>query len=55
MVGVLEAGKDRSDDPKILTPGLCGTLSGDPEYDWKFLTTPQVENIFHTIIVALRP
>jgi choline dehydrogenase len=41
-VGVLEAGRDRSDDPKILTPGFCGTLSGDPEYDWKFMTTPQV-------------
>lgn len=41
-VAVLEAGKDRSDDPKILTPGLCGTLSGDPEYDWRFMTTPQV-------------
>jgi choline dehydrogenase-like flavoprotein len=45
-VCVLEAGKDRSDDPRILTPGLCGTLSGDPEYDWKFLTTPQVGNNF---------
>jgi choline dehydrogenase-like flavoprotein len=41
-VGVLEAGIDRSDGPKILTPGLCGSLAGDPDYDWKFMTTPQV-------------
>ncbi|KAH8820710.1 aryl-alcohol dehydrogenase [Xylogone sp. PMI_703] len=40
-VGVLEAGKDRSNDPRILTPGLCGTLCGDPDYGWKFVTTPQ--------------
>ncbi|KAF4216039.1 hypothetical protein CNMCM8980_003042 [Aspergillus fumigatiaffinis] len=37
-IGILEAGQPHLTDPKILTPGLCGTLSGDPEYDWKFKT-----------------
>jgi choline dehydrogenase-like flavoprotein len=41
-IGILEAGQPHLNDSKILTPGLCGTLSGDPEYDWKFMTTPQV-------------
>jgi hypothetical protein len=38
----MEAGQPHLTDPKILTPGLCGTLSGDPEYDWKVKTVPQV-------------
>jgi hypothetical protein len=44
-VSVIEAERDCSDDPKILTPGFCGTLSGDPDYDWKFMTTPQVRSL----------
>lgn len=39
---VLEAGADRSSDPKILTPGLAGYLYDDPKYDWEFMTVPQV-------------
>lgn len=39
---VLEAGADRSLDPKILTPGRAQTLYDDPKYDWKFMTVPQV-------------
>jgi hypothetical protein len=52
-VGVLQAGKDRSGDPWILIPGLCGTLSGDPGYDWKFMTTPQVRHIHPMVVVLL--
>ena len=41
-VGVLEAGIDRTDDPKVLTPGLAPTMWDDPDYDWIFQTVPQV-------------
>ncbi|KUJ09211.1 alcohol oxidase [Mollisia scopiformis] len=48
---VLEAGADHSSDPKILTPGLAGTLYDDPKYDWEFKTVPQKElrgrRVFH--------
>ncbi|KAF8859794.1 alcohol oxidase [Acephala macrosclerotiorum] len=40
---VLEAGADRSSDPKILTPGPAGYLYDDPKYDWEFMTVPQKE------------
>ncbi|MCJ1269005.1 hypothetical protein MMC22_008893 [Lobaria immixta] len=40
-VGVIEAGLDRSTDPKVLTPGLATSLWDDPDYDWLFKTTPQ--------------
>jgi choline dehydrogenase-like flavoprotein len=43
-VGVLEAGVDRSTDPKVLTPGLASSLWDDPTYDWLFKTTPQVRS-----------
>ncbi|ESZ92043.1 aryl-alcohol dehydrogenase [Sclerotinia borealis F-4128] len=39
---VIEAGANLVDDPKILTPGLVGTLYDDPMYDWEFKTVPQV-------------
>lgn len=42
IVGVIEAGHDRSTDPKVLTPGLASFTWGDPNYDWDFKTTPQV-------------
>ena len=41
-VGVIEAGVDRSTDPKVLTPGLANSLWEDPDYAWLFRTTPQV-------------
>ena len=40
-VGVIEAGLDRTDDPKVLTPGFTPTMWGDPDYDWIFNTVPQ--------------
>lgn len=42
IVGVIEAGLDRSTDPKVLTPGFARALWEDPTYDWIFKTTPQV-------------
>lgn len=39
---VIEAGANRKGDPKIDTPGLMTTLYDDPEYDWMFMTVPQV-------------
>ena len=41
-VGVLEAGLDRTQDPKVLTPGFAPSMWGDPEYDWVFKTVPQI-------------
>ncbi len=40
-VGVIEAGLDRTDDPKVLTPGFTPTMWNDPDYDWIFDTVPQ--------------
>ncbi|KAI4198150.1 MAG: hypothetical protein LQ348_002076, partial [Seirophora lacunosa] len=40
-VGVIEAGVDRSNDPKVLTPGLAATMWGDENYDWIYKTVPQ--------------
>ncbi|KAJ4350509.1 uncharacterized protein N0V89_009130 [Didymosphaeria variabile] len=39
---LIEAGKHRYGDPKIDTVGMLSTLYGDPEYDWDFMTEPQV-------------
>lgn len=39
---VIEAGGDKSKDPSVLTPGLMGALYGKDEYDWNFLSVPQV-------------
>lgn len=39
---VNEAGLDRGDDPKVLTPGFTPTMWDDPDYDWIFETVPQI-------------
>lgn len=39
---VVEAGGDKSKDPFVTTPGLMGALYGKDEYDWNFLSVPQV-------------
>lgn len=41
-VGVLEAGLDRTQDPKVLTPGFAPSMWDDPDYDWIFKTVPQI-------------
>lgn len=40
-VGVIEAGIDRTGDPRVLTPGLVVSMWDDPDYDWIFKTIPQ--------------
>jgi choline dehydrogenase-like flavoprotein len=37
---VLEAGKDRSDDGRVYTPGLAGDVLDDPEFDWQYVADP---------------
>ncbi|OJD37749.1 glucose-methanol-choline oxidoreductase [Diplodia corticola] len=39
---VLEAGKNRLDDPKITIPGLAASTYSDPDYDWCITSEPQV-------------
>jgi choline dehydrogenase-like flavoprotein len=39
---VLEAGSNRLNDPRIVTPGLAASLYDDPEFDWCFMSAPQV-------------
>lgn len=39
---LIEAGPDRTEDPRIKTPGLVTTLFGDPEIDWGFMSEPQL-------------
>lgn len=39
---VIEAGADRTADPLVLTPGLVAALYGKDEYDWNFISPPQV-------------
>lgn len=41
QVLVLEAGKDQTEDPRVITPGLWPSLL-KTESDWNFLTVPQV-------------
>lgn len=39
---VLEAGSDKLHDSRITTPGLALAMWDNPEFDWQFMTTPQV-------------
>ena len=39
---LIEAGANRQGDPKIDTVGMLSTLYGDSDYDWDFMTEPQV-------------
>ncbi|KAL4919673.1 alcohol oxidase [Aspergillus aurantiobrunneus] len=38
---LVEAGPNRTGDPRIKTPGLLPALFGDKEVDWDFLSEPQ--------------
>ncbi|KAI9737412.1 MAG: hypothetical protein M1834_009566 [Cirrosporium novae-zelandiae] len=38
---VVEAGANRLDDPRVITPGLCATTYFDPDYDWCHMSIPQ--------------
>lgn len=37
---VLEAGDDRSDDSRVYTPGLAGSVLGNHHFDWQYISEP---------------
>nr|BAQ25461.1 putative dehydrogenase [Neocamarosporium betae] len=39
---LIEAGANRKGDPKIDIVGMLSALYGDPDYDWDFMTEPQI-------------
>lgn len=39
---VLEAGANRLEDPRIVIPGLAASVYDDPDFDWCFMSPPQV-------------
>lgn len=41
-VGVIEAGKNRLDDPLVDTPATFPYMLNNKEYDWAYNTVPQV-------------
>lgn len=41
-VGVIEAGKNKLDDPLVDTPATFLQMFGNADYDWVYKTTPQV-------------
>lgn len=53
VVGVLEVGKSRLDDPLVDTPATFPQLLGEPEYDHCFKSVPQVglvQNLHQTTV-----
>lgn len=47
---LIEAGANHMGDPRIDTPGLLGTLYGNPDFDWDYMTVPQVPDAFFSLI-----
>ena len=43
VVGVIEAGLDRTDDPLVLTPGFAASMWDNPDYSWPFKSVPQAQ------------
>lgn len=43
-VGVIEAGKDQTNNEFVRTPAMFPQMLGNPEYDWMLETVPQVKN-----------
>ncbi|KAJ5655985.1 Glucose-methanol-choline oxidoreductase [Penicillium longicatenatum] len=39
---LIEAGPNHIGDPFIDTPGLLSTLYGNPDYDWDYMSVPQI-------------
>jgi choline dehydrogenase-like flavoprotein len=50
---VIEAGEHRPDDVKINTPGLATSLYENPDYDWAFLSEPEVRRLLQHLFVNL--
>ncbi|KIW92435.1 uncharacterized protein Z519_07419 [Cladophialophora bantiana CBS 173.52] len=40
-IGVLEAGASHLNDPLVDTPAMATAMTGDKDYDWHFITSPQ--------------
>jgi choline dehydrogenase-like flavoprotein len=51
---LIEAGANRQGDPKIDTVGMLSTLYGDPNYDWDFMSEPQVSPVPRRHVVAMQ-
>ncbi|CAI7612212.1 unnamed protein product [Penicillium glandicola] len=39
---LIEAGANRMGDPRIETPGFLATMYGNPDFDWDYMSVPQV-------------
>jgi hypothetical protein len=39
---LIEAGANRMGDPRIDTPGFLSTMYGNPDFDWDYMSVPQV-------------
>ncbi|KAJ5205697.1 Glucose-methanol-choline oxidoreductase [Penicillium cf. griseofulvum] len=39
---LIEAGANRMGDPRIETPGFLATMYGDPDFDWDYMSVPQI-------------
>lgn len=48
----LEAGTDMIDDPRLNIPMLGTTMYENDDYDWGFLTSPQVSGLNRSISIA---
>lgn len=53
VVGVLEVGKSRLDDPLVDTPASFPQLLGEPEYDHCFKSVPQVSLFYSPLQTGL--
>ncbi|KXG51080.1 Glucose-methanol-choline oxidoreductase [Penicillium griseofulvum] len=39
---LIEAGANRMGDPRIDTPGFLATMYGNPDFDWDYMSVPQI-------------
>lgn len=51
-VGVIEAGKDQTQNEFVSTPALFPAILGLPEYDWMLDSVPQVFNCIHSFVTT---
>lgn len=42
---LVEAGPNHMGDPRVETPGLLGAMVENPDFDWDYLTEPQVSQM----------
>lgn len=53
VVGVLEVGKSRLDDPLVDSPAAFVQMLGNPEYDHCFKSVPQVRSVMSETCVSV--